>query len=216
MRGPSKVGLRARQTLIGGVLPPGAMTAEVVDIHGARRVASVGGGAWIAVLNEEVDGRSSPACFRDAGGVLVRPPLPADWSRRPIEDVDDPCPACGERGWEEVIPMDGSRGMRGGESGAMEPMPLAVCRSCGHEEPVGAWATMKLTTSPTPEARRRQADAMRARLRERRRRALSDVRFPIYVAAGRPAKLSGWGGGEEGVEEVTVGGAKRPEADGQA
>ena len=53
---PVKTWLDGERSLAGGVLPHGAVSAEVVDGRGRRVVAVVGGGAYAAIIAELVDG----------------------------------------------------------------------------------------------------------------------------------------------------------------
>src|SRR5579862_76379 len=73
---PVMAWLDDERCLVGGVLPPGAVSAEVVDLRGARVAAGVGGGAYAAIIEQANDGREAPVCCRDAGGDPVRRPLP--------------------------------------------------------------------------------------------------------------------------------------------
>lgn len=203
---PRSRGLSEDRTLIGGLLPAGAVRAEVVDARGERHVAAVGDGAWVAVLAQPIDGRATPVCFRDEHGSAVAPALPAGWPRSAVEDAAQRCPACGECGWDEALPTDDSRGMRGTAGGGMEPTPIVVCRFCGYEESVGAWMTM-VSASPRADADEDEvARRTRAAMRERRRRRsamLTEIDFPIYAPQGWEVTLAGWGGGER-VERVSV------------
>ena len=56
-----------------------------------------------------------------------------------MADADEPCPACGERGWDELRPLDESRGTQSTPGGGWEPTAIVVCRACGHEESVGGF-----------------------------------------------------------------------------
>jgi hypothetical protein len=66
--GPAVAGLTAERTVEGGLLPPGAVSAEVVDRSGERRAAVVANGAWVIVLEEPVTGEVSPVRFADRDG----------------------------------------------------------------------------------------------------------------------------------------------------
>ena len=78
---PAAEGLREGM-VAGGLLPPGATGAEVVDAAGERRSPAIGEGAWVIVLAEAPGGDAPPVRFLDAAGRSVRPPLPDEWSRR--------------------------------------------------------------------------------------------------------------------------------------
>ena len=45
---PVKVWLNGDRSLVGGLLPPGAVSAEVIDDRGVRVAAKIGGGAAAA------------------------------------------------------------------------------------------------------------------------------------------------------------------------
>src|SRR5205823_1042714 len=112
------------RTAEGGVLPAGATGAEVLDRAGGRRNAVVGGGAWVIVLDESATGALHPVRFFDRHGATVMRPLPAPWPRTPIDDVGEPCPACGATAWDEVRPQDDSYGARSVPGGDWEPTPF--------------------------------------------------------------------------------------------
>jgi hypothetical protein len=59
--------------LVGGLLPPGAVSAELIDDMGTRIAASVGGGAYVAIVNESDPGYRPVVCCRDLAGDLRRP-----------------------------------------------------------------------------------------------------------------------------------------------
>lgn len=192
------------QMLVAGLLPPGAVTAECVDVLDRRHAARTGGDAWLIQLDRAQLAHVNPVCFRDAERRLVPPPLPNDWERRPVEDADAPCPGCGSTSWDEVVPADGSRGMRGREGAPLEPTPIVVCHACGFEHSVGGWAHMMRVGGEDGAEARRKLERIRAQMRERRRQTLARLSFPVYVDAGRRARLSGWSGGDDELDELTV------------
>jgi hypothetical protein len=107
---PVKTGLIADRSFVAGILPPGAVSAEVVDDRGERVAAGVGGGAYATVLEQPNDGYEPVVCCRDATGTAIRRPLPADYPSTPIDDADVPCPACGAIDYEERVPTEHWRG----------------------------------------------------------------------------------------------------------
>jgi hypothetical protein len=133
---PAKDWLDENRTLVGGLLPRGAVSAEVTDHADTRIVATVGGGAYVAILQQPNDDHEHVVCCRDGAGQPVARPLPPDWTRTEVTDADVPCPARGAVAYDEVLPTDGSRGGRGGHGhdGPLEPCRITVCRICGHEE----------------------------------------------------------------------------------
>jgi hypothetical protein len=122
---PLKTWLSAGSSLVGGLLPPGAVSAEVIDDRGTRVVAQIGGGAYAAILEQPNDGHEPVVCCRDAAGTPVRRPLPADYPSVPVGDAEEPCPACGAIAYEECVPTESWRGGRGSPDGT----PSSLARS---------------------------------------------------------------------------------------
>jgi hypothetical protein len=86
---PTKDWLDEARCLVGGLLPPGAVSAEVIDDAGRRGAVTEGGGAYVAILNQPNDGHEPVVCCRDAAGlsrVPCRPIGPAQRSptRKPL------------------------------------------------------------------------------------------------------------------------------------
>ena len=126
------------RSLIGGLLPPGAIGAEAVDDRGTRVAAAVGGGAYIAVLEQPDDGREPIVCCRDAAGQPVRRPWAADYPSVRVTNAEEPCPACGAIDYDEYTPFEDWRGGTGSKvDGTNVPSPIVSCRVCGHEEREG-------------------------------------------------------------------------------
>ena len=196
------------ETLQGGLLPPGAVAAHVIDDAGARRAAACANGAWVVLLERECAGRVSPVCFTDADGGLIAPELAVGWPRTPVADADEPCPACGEIGWDEVVASDGSRGMHGVD---MRPAPFVRCRACGHEESIGIYAVAE-SGGPEPDdaEHARLVQAARARVRRDARDALEGLRFPVYALRDRPGRIDGWGSSNGVTSQITVAHGARP------
>lgn len=178
-------GLTEDRTVQGGLLPAGAAGVEVVDPAGARRQAVTGGGAWLVVLEGDLD---EPAAVRFAGehGETVRPPLPDGWARDPVPDATEPCPACGATVWEEVTPLDESRGVSG-TGGELWPTKFVACAACGHEISGGVWITATADDEmPDAERERLTAQWLAARRREQ---------LDVLRTGGMPAvALHGWAG----------------------
>jgi hypothetical protein len=76
--------------VVGGLLPPGAVSAEVVDDRGERVAATVGQGAYAALLNEPLDGHEPIVCCRDADGELVRRPWAQEYPSVRVADAQEP------------------------------------------------------------------------------------------------------------------------------
>jgi hypothetical protein len=134
------------RSVVGGLLPVGAVSAEVIDDRGIRVSAQVGGGAYVAVLDQPNDGLGAVVCCRDDAGVVVRRPLAGDYASTPVEDAEPPCPACGGIDYVECLPTEAWRGGRPGPNHTTIPTPIVVCRVCGHEEPEGVFFASTATT----------------------------------------------------------------------
>ena len=138
--GPAKSWVDENRCVVGGLLPPGAVSAEVVDDRGARVAASVGGGAYVAVLEQPNDGREAIVCCRDAAGDPVRRPWAGDYPSVRVTDTEQRCPACGAIDWDEYTPFEEWRGgSPGPNGGTIQPNPVVSCRVCGHEEREGSF-----------------------------------------------------------------------------
>ena len=100
-RSPEKSWVSETQCVVGGLLPHGAMSAEVVDDRGERISAAVGAGAYAAMLEQPNHGDEPIVCCRDEAGRPVRRPWAADYPSRRVDDAEEPCPACGAINWDE-------------------------------------------------------------------------------------------------------------------
>lgn len=198
-------GLSQDRMVQGGRLPARAVRAELIDTAGRKSDAVAGGGVWLAVLDRPLDG-PAPVRFSDAEGRSVRPPLPAAWSREPVPDAVEPCPACGETSWEEITPTDGSRGMHGTGDHDMRPSYVVVCVACGHEEGSGAWITMSYDDAGSPAEHEARRAAWQAERWEHDRKLLERVAIPVYVLASwsGPRTLAAYGGPERRVTSISV------------
>jgi hypothetical protein len=70
---------------VGGLLPPGAARAEVIDDRGERVMATIGEGAHAAVLEQPNEGYEPVVCCRDVRGA----PFTRPWADRLSERVGD-------------------------------------------------------------------------------------------------------------------------------
>jgi hypothetical protein len=201
---PCHQGLSDDRTLLGGRLAPGAVAAEVIDDAGQRHEARTANGAWIAAVDQPIQGPLCPVCCRDAHGQPIAPPLPAGWARAPVLDAAEPCPACGGVEWDQVTPTDDSRGQRGTPDGRMEPTPIVVCRTCGHEESIGAITHFTRSEDEDSDELARRIEVARLRMREQQREQLASVDFPIYAADGWAATMAGSGGSNGRTTRVRV------------
>lgn len=188
------------RSAVGGLLPPGAVSAEAVDDRDGRVAAAVGHGAYIAVLDQPNEGEEPVVCCRDTSGTPVRRPWAADYPSVRVADAEVQCPACGALDWEEYTPFEEWRGGTVGPNGAAVANPVVSCRVCGHEEPEptfsGMYAQANVPADEEDEATRAaRVSRLRARFRKRwwlaGRSTLRAVRFPIYAADGWPTRLGG-------------------------
>lgn len=200
------------RSIVAGLLPPRAVSAEVLDDRGTRVAAAVGGGVYAAILEQPNDGHEPVVCCRDESGTPVPRPLPADWTRTAVPDAEEPCPACGAIAYDEVLPTDGSRGGQGGHGhdGPLEPCRIVVCRHCGHEE--GAGTSLYAFISPDDEDEATKAARIaRHRAEARVQKWYSDtmtlrgVGFPIYAAETWPASITASGSSGDDLTELTIG-----------
>src|SRR3954453_5459527 len=89
---PARLGVGGGRPVVGGLLPAGASRAVV---EGER--AAVGNGAWIAILDSRAAGYELAARYEADDGTIVRPALPAGWSREPVSAAGEQGPAWGGR-----------------------------------------------------------------------------------------------------------------------
>jgi hypothetical protein len=131
---PALVPAGPRSCVVGGLLPPGAVAAEVIDDRGTRVPASVANGAYIVVLDQRDEGAEPIVCCRGSDGAPVTRPPAAGHPGAPVEDADVACPACGAIDFEEYLPFEaGSSGPVDSE-GKIVPQAVVRCRVCGHQE----------------------------------------------------------------------------------
>jgi hypothetical protein len=92
---PANSWVDGQGSLVGGLLPPGAVSVEVIDDRGMRVAAAIGDGAYAAILAHPNDGYDPIVCCRDGASVPVCRPLPAEYPSVRVTDAMEPCPACG-------------------------------------------------------------------------------------------------------------------------
>lgn len=217
---PVKSWVDAGRCVVGGLLPPGAVSAEAVDDCGTRVAATVARGAYVAVLEQPNDGHEAVVCCRDAGGNPVRRPWAGDYPSVRVTDAQEPCPACGAIDYDEYTPHEEWRGGRGSKvDGSHIPNPVVSCRVCGHEEPEGTFFGIRSEPDASEDEAARAARVARARAEQRKRRWLTGAltlratEFPIYAADGWPAQLGGSGSQGDELTEITIHHYDRPGAD---
>jgi hypothetical protein len=216
---PAKSWVDDSRSVVGGLLPPAAVSVEVVDDRGARIDAAVAGGAYVAVLEQPNDGHEPVVCCRDATGSPVRRPLPADYPSTPVDDADVPCPACGAIDYEECVPTDSWRGGRPGPDGAVIPNPIVVCRRCGQEERVGTFFAAASSAEEEEDEATRETRMARARASARVHRwystamTLRALTFPIYAAVGWPVLIGASGSRADQLTSLAIDHYDTPDPD---
>ena len=206
---PEKAWVSPTQCVVGGLLPPGAVSAEVVDDRGERIPAVTGQGAYAALLDQRNDGREPVVCCRDSAGRPVRRPWAADYPHHRVDDAEEPCPACGITDWDEYQPFETWRSGRGSKvNGTHIAGPVVSCRVCGHEEDEGA---IMRFGSPDGEDEAAQAERVaRERAEQRVQRwyantlTLRAVTFPVYAAEDWPAQIAGSISENDALIELTI------------
>jgi hypothetical protein len=193
------------QCVVGGRLPPGASCAEVVDDRGQRVVATVGAGAYVAVLEHPYEGREPVVCCRDGAGRPVRRPRAADYPSRRVVDAEEPCPACGATDWDVYTPFEQWRAGRGSKAaGTHIASPVISCRVCGHEETEANFFTRRSDPNEDENARAARIARVRKDLWRADQLAVRAARFPIYAAENYPTQLGGSGSVNDELTEITV------------
>lgn len=202
-------GLADGQIVQGGLLPEGAAAVEVLLASGERAPAAVGDGAWVVVLQDELD-EPAPVHFLGPDRQTIRSSLSAEWPREPVADAVEPCPVCASVGWEEVTPLDESRGMFG-RDGDMHPTPIVVCTTCGFEIRSGGWVSVELPdedidddVDPADHAHQEALWEEQSRADQRATLAAATVR--VYVLAGWTGSMTlvGWGGSADRITDITI------------
>ncbi len=208
---PGRIDLGDERRLVGGLLPPGAVSAEVVDDRGTRVVAVVNGGAYAAVLDASDWRLEPPVCCRDHDGKPVRRPWAGDYPSERVTDSQEPCPACGSVDWDEYTPFEDWRGGRGSKvDGTNVPNPVVSCRVCGHEEPEGSFFSMTSTEADDEDESAKAERMALVRAQHARRQwvqaepLLRTASFPIYGISGRTGRLGGQSWSDHILSAVTI------------
>jgi hypothetical protein len=208
---PGAASVDADHCVVGGRLPPGAVSAEVVDDRGTRVSAVVADGVFAAMLEQPHEGRDPIVCCRDAAGRFVRRPWAADYPSVRVTDTDEPCPACGATDWDEYTPFEEWRGGSGSKvDGTHVANPIVSCRICGHEEPEPGFMTMRSESTESEDEATREARIARFQAEFRKRQwhshaeVLRMLEFPIYVADGWPAQITGHGSQDGQTTQITI------------
>lgn len=217
---PVKTWVDEDRSVVGGLLPPGAVSAEAVDDRGGRVPATVGHGAYVALLEQPNDGHEPIVCCRDSGGDPVRRPWAADYPSVRVTDAEVPCPACGATDYDEYTPFERWRGGQRSPNGILLPLPIVSCRACGHEEREGAvihWGSDDGgEEDDDDDTGAAQVEGARARQRHQQwvteAATLAEVRFGIYGAQGWPGRLGGCSSQDGQCSEVTIDHYDTPDA----
>lgn len=207
---PVKSGVDQGCSVVGGLLPPGAVSAEAVDDRGIRVEAEVGAGAYAALIEQPIDGYEPIVCCRDAAGRPVQRPRAADYPSERVSDTREPCPACRESDWDEYQPFEDWRGGGSSNGGPYSKSPIVACRACGHEQPEGTFMSTRTEPAASESKEQRAARVARIRAELRKQHWLNDrlilraADFPIYQADGWSVKLGGSGSHSDILTEITV------------
>jgi hypothetical protein len=207
-------------TVVGGLLPPSAVSAEVVDDRADRVVATVAEGAYAALLNQPLEPYETIVCCRDADGTPVRRPWAQEYPSVRVTGTQEPCPACGAVDCDEYTPFEEWRGGHGGPDGTTIPNPVVSCRVCGHEEPEGDFISAPSRPAEPIDEATRAARIARARAQSRKRKwhwgasAFREARFPVYGVEGWPGRVVGSGSDDDGeLTEISIYYYETPDAD---
>ena len=184
---PAMEGLRHEVTLSGGLLPPGAARAVVLDRAGREQEATCGNGAWLALLDQPINGEPPVVRYVDASGELVAVPLPPGVRLEAVSDAVDPCPVCRALEWQKVTAAPEGRY---GSDGSGRPT-AAHCARCGFEEHLGvlfgaavapSWPAEEDIDDTEAEIAERESEARQARIDDAR-----SAPFRFYgLVAGTP------------------------------
>jgi hypothetical protein len=144
----------------------------------------------------------------------VRRPLPGGYPCAPVDDAEEPCPACGAVDYEECVPTENWRGGRAGPDGTtISPSPIVVCRVCGHEEHEGSIMRPSSPDDEDQAARSERIARWRAQRWYENKLTLRAVTFPIYAAEGWPAQIKGSGSHDDELAELTIAHTDAEDAD---
>ena len=207
---PICLGLSDERMLVGGLLPPGAVSVEAVEATGLRKAAAIGGGAYAVILEDGQHGEPALG-YRDAAGTYVHRPMPAEYAHQPVPDAEEPCPVCGAVEYEEYFPTEDWRGGSGRKgTDSFVPSPLIMCRVCGHGEQGGGLMRFGEADDPEEDTAAREARMARIRAEQAVQRwylhkmTLMDVPFPIYAAEGWPARINGQGSRDDKLTDLRI------------
>lgn len=196
--------------LFGGLLPPGAVSAEAVEATGKRKAVTVGAGAYAVVFEDRQQGEPALG-YRDAAGEFVHRPMPGEYAHRPVPDAEEPCPVCGAIEYEEYFPTEDWRAGRGTKgTDSFEPSPLVVCRVCGHQEQAGGLMRSRRDEDEEEDATAQAARLARVRAEQAVQRwysakvTLMGVTFPVYAAERWPARINGQGSSGDDLTHLTI------------
>ena len=207
---PIRIGLSDERMLFGGLLPPGAVSAEAIEATGVRKAAAVSDGTYAVILEDGQHGEPALG-YHDAAGAFVHRPMPAAYPHQVVPDVEEPCPVCGAVQYDEYFPDRGLAGWaRHQGTDTFVPSPLIVCRVCGHQERAGGIMRFGQADAPEEDEAAREARMARIRAEEAVQRWYSNkmtlmaVTFPIYAAEGWPARINGQGSRGDDLTHLTI------------
>jgi hypothetical protein len=207
---PISLWLSDDRMLFGGLLPPGAVSAEAVQATGERTPAGIGDGTYVVILEDGMDGEPALG-YRDAAGAFVHRPMPVEYAHQPITDAEEPCPVCAAVQYEQYFVTEQWRAGRGRKgTDTFEAHPLIVCRVCGHQEHGGGILRFERVDSADEDEAARTARLARVRAEQAVQRWCADkmtlmgVTFPIYAAEGWPARINGSGSHGDDLTHLTI------------
>ena len=207
---PIRIELSDERMLFGGLLPPGAVSAEAIEATGVRTTAAVGDGTYAVIFDDRELGEPALG-YRDAAGAFVHRPMPAVYPHQPVPDAEEPCPVCGAVQYDEYFPTEDWRGGRGTKgTDTFIPSPLIVCRVCGHQEQAGTIQRYAQHDDAEEDEAAREARMARVRAEQAVQRwysnkmTLMGVTFPIYAAEGWPVRINGQGSCGADLTHLTI------------
>ena len=203
---PALEGLEGDTVIVGGVVPDEATEALYRDARGEMCPATVGGGAWLARIEDHDMFAGVPVLFRDADGAIVPQALPAGATTEPIPDASETCPACGASEWERAAWTH-----RWDEERIEEERTALRCVRCGNS--TGGGMTFQASIAIADEDAddldldEPSLDEWLEPHRRAARNAFVDAEFPVYGLGpswGGSRSFGGWSSQSEGITAMEL------------